>query len=103
VEPSGLGVRWMAQAVPFHRSASSTGEPLLASEYPTAVQAEADVHDTAEKDPVGSEGLGVDTTDQPDAPDDGRSGAGAGPSAPGRPWQPGGLADGWPGAPRGSG
>jgi hypothetical protein len=78
VEPLGLGVGWMVQAVPFHRSASVTEAPSLVSEDPTAVQAETDVHDTACNVPVGACGLGVDSIDQPVAPVDGRSGTEAG-------------------------
>jgi hypothetical protein len=51
--PLGLGVGWMAQDVPFQRSASVT-LPLLVRENPTAVQARADVHDTARKPPDGA-------------------------------------------------
>jgi hypothetical protein len=88
--PRGLGMGWTAQAVPFQRSASITAAPVLVAEYPTAVQAEADVHDTAEKEPVGPWGLGMDTIDQAGAPGDGRSGAGARPGTPpGRRGQPG--------------
>jgi hypothetical protein len=81
---------------------------VLVAEYPTAVQAEADVHDTAEKDPAGPWGLGVDTIDQAGEPGDGRSGAGAGPGTPpGRRGQPGAAGDltghCWPGAPGGDG
>jgi hypothetical protein len=47
--PLGLGVGWMAQAVPFHRSASVT-----LPENPTAVQDVADVHDTARKPRAGA-------------------------------------------------
>jgi hypothetical protein len=43
-----LGVGWMTQAVPFHRSAS-VPLPLLVVESPTAVHAAADVHETATK------------------------------------------------------
>jgi hypothetical protein len=49
--PLGVGVGWTAQVVPFHRSASIMELPLLAMEKPTAVQAEADVQDTATKFP----------------------------------------------------
>src|SRR5215472_10206333 len=52
---SGLGVVWMAQAVPFHRSASVTATPLLLLAAPTPVQAEDDVHDTALNVPAGAE------------------------------------------------
>ena len=51
----GLGVRWMAQLLPFHRSASVPAGPP-----PTAVQDEADVHATlTRKLPGDPEGLGV--------------------------------------------
>jgi hypothetical protein len=42
--PVGLGVGWVAQAVPFQASASVT--PAAAPLYPAAVQAVADVQDT---------------------------------------------------------
>src|SRR6266581_1732499 len=44
--PAGLGVRWIRQVVPFHRSARGTGTPELFMETPTAVQAEGEVPDT---------------------------------------------------------
>jgi hypothetical protein len=43
--PVGLGVGWIAQPVPFHRSANASVPELLVK-YPTAVHAVADVHDT---------------------------------------------------------
>jgi hypothetical protein len=91
--PLGLGVDWMAQAVPFQRSASVTAAPLIVEEFPTAVHAEADVHDTAENAPVGASGLGVDTTDQAAAPDDGRGGCAWFGTPPGRCRQPGASGD----------
>jgi hypothetical protein len=48
VAPAGVGMGWIAQAVPFHRSAT-VKEALagkLVLEVPTAVQAVAEVHDT---------------------------------------------------------
>src|SRR5262249_27638227 len=51
----GLGVRWMAQLRPFHRSA---GVRTPAGPPPTATQNEADVHDTPPK-PLPGAGLGV--------------------------------------------
>ncbi len=47
--PTGLpGVRWMAQAVPFHRSASVTMVPRArCTKPPTAVHAPAELQDTA--------------------------------------------------------
>jgi hypothetical protein len=50
----GLGVGWMRQAVPSHRSAS-----VPAFELPTAVQDEADVHATPLRKPPPWDGLGV--------------------------------------------
>src|SRR6266581_3193258 len=44
--PAGLGVRWIRQVVPFHRSARGTKLPELAIDAPTAVQDEVEVHDT---------------------------------------------------------
>src|SRR6266568_258231 len=51
--PESFGVGWMRHAVPSHRSAS-----VPASEPPTAVHAEDDVQDTAER-PAPAAGLGV--------------------------------------------
>jgi hypothetical protein len=48
--PAGAGMLWIVQLVPFQRSANATKElPKLPGvpEYPTAVHAVADVHDTA--------------------------------------------------------
>ena len=50
----GLGVGWMLQRVPFHRSARVVPSALP----PTAVHADADVHDTPFKPPPRG-GLGV--------------------------------------------
>ncbi len=50
----GLGVGWMRQAVPSHRSAS-----VPAFEVPTAVHAEGDVHVTPFRKPPPCDGLGV--------------------------------------------
>jgi hypothetical protein len=56
--PAGFGVDCTAQEVPFQRSASVTPVPELSVKFPTAVQLEADEHDTAFKnvfcDPGGS-------------------------------------------------
>ncbi|HXC64684.1 MAG TPA: hypothetical protein VNZ67_10010, partial [bacterium] len=41
-DPAGLGVGWMVQVVPFHRSART--RPLAVP--PTAMQAEREAHDT---------------------------------------------------------
>jgi len=59
VEPDGLGVAWMAQLVPFHRSARVLPVP----EFPTAVHAELEVHDTLFRKPPPA-GLGVAWTAQ---------------------------------------
>ena len=45
----GFGVDCTAQEVPSQRSASVTPLPELSVKLPTAVQAEADEHDTAPK------------------------------------------------------
>jgi hypothetical protein len=50
----GLGVGWMRQAVPSHRSAS-----VPAFEVPTAVHADGDVHVTPLRKPPPCDGLGV--------------------------------------------
>ena len=52
--PAGVGVGWMRQRVPFHRSAR-----VPALEVPTAVQADADVHATLARKPPPWAGLGV--------------------------------------------
>src|SRR6516164_3854702 len=47
--PGGLGVCWMLQVLPFHRSASVAGDWLLPTfglEYPTARQPVAEVQAT---------------------------------------------------------
>ncbi len=63
--PLGLGVAWMAQLVPFHRSASVRPVPPLLLYPPTAVHAAADVHDTPLRAlPWAPAGLGVDWMDQ---------------------------------------
>src|SRR5262245_13721325 len=50
--PAGLGVGWMLHFLPFHRSASDpVGLPKLSVRAPTAVQATADVQDTAARKP----------------------------------------------------
>ena len=57
----GLGVGWMLQFVPFHRSASvPTGLPALSVRAPTAVQNEGEVQETpAKKLPAAPEGMGT--------------------------------------------
>src|SRR6516225_9936921 len=57
--PPGLGVGWMFQLVPFHRSAR-----LPALEFPTAVHADADVQDTPASVAPPCGGLGVAWIDQ---------------------------------------
>jgi hypothetical protein len=59
--PAGFGVGCTAQEVPFQRSASVTPLPELSRKVPTAVQAEADEHDTAFKNgPCAPGGSGTD-------------------------------------------
>jgi hypothetical protein len=59
----GFGTLWSAQAAPFQRSASGA-TPAATMTWPTAVQATAEVHDTAARDPppgtapVGRPGVG---------------------------------------------
>jgi hypothetical protein len=61
--PLGMGVFWMVQALPFQRSASGTVVPALLVYDPTAVHADADVHDTPARElPCAPLGLGVDWT-----------------------------------------
>jgi|SRR5215469_3782688 len=52
--PEGLGVAWMRHVVPFHRSARVLPSP----EFPTAVQAVLDAHDTPFRKPPPA-GFGV--------------------------------------------
>src|SRR5215469_17582458 len=52
--PAGLGVGWMLQLVPFHRSAR-----LPALEFPAAMHADADVQATPFSSPPPWGGLGV--------------------------------------------
>jgi hypothetical protein len=52
--PEGLGVAWMRHLLPFHRSARILPFP----EFPTAVQADADVHDTPFRKPPAGFGVG---------------------------------------------
>jgi hypothetical protein len=49
--PFGLGVLWIAQLVPFHRSARVACAPAPLVKLPTATHADADVQDTAESWP----------------------------------------------------
>jgi hypothetical protein len=57
----GFGVDCTAQEVPSQRSASVMPLPELSRKVPTAVQAEADEHDTAFKNgPCGPGGSGID-------------------------------------------
>jgi hypothetical protein len=60
-----LGVVCTVQDVPFHRSASVSEAPDLLPDTPTAVQAVADLHDTASRLlPIVPDGLGVVCTTQ---------------------------------------
>ncbi|HEX9413771.1 MAG TPA: hypothetical protein VF916_09745 [Ktedonobacterales bacterium] len=52
--PLGVGVAWMLQLAPFHRSAS-----VPALDTPTAAQADDDVHDTLVRKPPPCGGLAV--------------------------------------------
>src|SRR5215472_7262944 len=52
--PAGLGVDWMLQLVPFHRSAR-----FPALEFPTAAHADGDVQATPLRNPPPCGGLGV--------------------------------------------
>ena len=61
--PDGFGTDCTAQKVPFQRSASATPVPELSVKLPTAVQPEADEHDTAFKNvPCDPGGSGIDWT-----------------------------------------
>ncbi len=63
--PAGLGVRWMAHLVPFHRSASVTPRPEAVTWVPTASHEEALVQVPNSNWPVGAFAFGAGTTDQP--------------------------------------
>jgi len=56
---AGLGVGWMLQLVPFHRSARVLALGVKALEPPTAVHADADMHDTPLSVAPPWDGLGV--------------------------------------------
>ena len=47
VTPARLGVAWMAQLLPFQRSAKVCESPERVSNCPTAMHAEAELHDVA--------------------------------------------------------
>jgi len=57
-DPEGLGVGWIRQVVPFHRSARVTKVPAPSVVWPTAVHDAGDVHETPEKPPGGRVGVG---------------------------------------------
>jgi hypothetical protein len=60
IDPAGTGVAWTRQLVPFHRSASGTLVPELCTLAPPAVQAVAEVQDTARNSlPADPAGLAV--------------------------------------------
>lgn len=61
--PAGLGVGWMRQRLPFHRSAMVTQVPEALRASATAVQAEAEVQDTDCSRVTGAPGrCGIGTT-----------------------------------------
>lgn len=53
-EPPRLGVAWIDQRCPFHRSASIL---LVGGAFPTAVQAPAEEHDTPLSPPIPRPGI----------------------------------------------
>src|SRR5690349_22598633 len=59
-DPAGPETGWMAQLVPFHRSASGVVAPVLPDSAPTAVQARAEAHETA-KNPAWGKPAGAGT------------------------------------------
>ena len=62
-DPGGLGVGWMCQLLPSHRSASVLCAPGPATNSPTAVHAEPDGHDTPFRALLAAPpGFGVDCT-----------------------------------------
>src|SRR5215472_4259490 len=59
-DPGEPETGWMAQLVPFHRSASGVVTPVLLDLAPTAVQARADTHEIAKNPAAGNpSGLGT--------------------------------------------
>src|SRR5215469_7306481 len=60
IDPAGRAVAWMLQAVPFHRSASEVLLPWASVWAPTAVQARAEVQETA-KNPLSGWPAGLGT------------------------------------------
>ena len=66
VAPAGLGVFWIFQLDPSHRSARATVAPEPLRLNPTAVQAALLVQDTALRWPVGWLGLAVCCSDHPE-------------------------------------
>jgi len=63
--PAGAGVAWITQAVPSSASASGTRMPARSFVAPTAVQDEAEGHATEAREPLGTGGLMVGTSDHP--------------------------------------
>src|SRR5690348_13177073 len=62
---AGLGVRWMCQLLPFHRSARVRCAPDLTANCPTAVHADPDGQDTPLRALAAApRGFGVDWTAQ---------------------------------------
>src|SRR5215467_10921586 len=59
-DPAEPEMGWMAQLVPFHRSASGVVAPVLLDSAPTAVQARAEAHETA-KNPAAGKPTGAGT------------------------------------------
>jgi hypothetical protein len=67
VAPAGLGVRWIDQLVPFHRSASVSSLPVRLVKNPTAVHDVAEAHDTPANWLFTPTVVGVGCTAQPEA------------------------------------
>jgi len=64
-DPAGMGVGWIAQLLPFHRSASVSCAPDPTANCPTAVHAELDEQDTPLRALAAAPaGFGVDWTAQ---------------------------------------
>src|SRR5262249_34941162 len=76
----GLGVPWMVQRVPFHRSARVLALGVKGLEAPAAMHADVDVQDTPLRKPLPWGGMGVASTDQRAPPH--RSASGPAPAAP---------------------
>jgi hypothetical protein len=66
VAPLGVGIVWINQRTPSHRSANGKLVPVLLSDDPTALHAVVDAHDTPQSTlSVAPVGAGIGWIDQP--------------------------------------